>query len=220
MDVHQRIGPYEIVREIGRGGMGVVYLAREPDEGTLLAIKVLPGTCTNDPDRLDRFRREAATVMKVRHTNIVPIYSVGYASGTWFIAMKYIEGTPFDTLIDDRNATKTDPGDGSAIPGMPVRTGSKGKATETDSGTEAEAARLGPPISWIEKPLTKFGPPVSFLTEAICTGADHESRTTEKEWVHRGVVYVEKIARALDYLHRQGIVHRDVKPGNIIIDDA
>ena len=62
MEAPRRIGPYEVVRELGRGGMGIVYLAREPDAGELLALKVLPETWSSDPARLERFQREAATV--------------------------------------------------------------------------------------------------------------------------------------------------------------
>src|SRR5262245_14776159 len=79
--------------------MGIVYLAREPDEGTLIALKVLPGEWTRDATRLKRFQREAATVMKVPHPNVVPIYSVGCAAGVWFIAMKFIDGTSLDEMI-------------------------------------------------------------------------------------------------------------------------
>jgi serine/threonine protein kinase len=218
MEVHQQIGPYEVIREIGRGGMGVVYLAREPEEGTLIALKVLPESCTADPDRLERFRREAATVMKVRHPNIVPIYSVGHADGTWFIAMKFIQGTPLDTLIYDRGRTRGSyVDDPTVVVSRP--TAEEAGFEEIAVETELEKARLGPPISWIGE--SAFS--ISSVPDALGdpSGADEiATRSTEPGWIHRGVLIVEKVARALDYVHGHGIVHRDVKPGNIIIDEC
>jgi serine/threonine protein kinase len=93
-----RIGNYEIVREIGRGGMGIVYLARE-EGGRLVALKVLPREFTSDPVAMMRFQREAGTLSAIRHANIVPVYAVGEDDGMHFIAMKFIPGTPLDVLV-------------------------------------------------------------------------------------------------------------------------
>lgn len=199
MEHPERIGPYEVVRELGRGGMGVVYLARAPDDGELIAIKVLPGQWTSNADRLERFEREAATVMKLRHPNVVPIYSVGTTNGVRFFAMKFIDGTPLDVLIRDRAAVSV-PVRGERTVMMPRAGGSN-----VEIQSEDPDGKVGPPISWLrEAPAEKAGPAISFLDSS--------------DWIYRAVVIIEEIARALDHVHRQNIVHRDVKPGNIIVD--
>ena len=92
-----RIGAYPIEREIGRGGMGVVYLARDPRLDRPVAIKVLPDEFATDPERLSRFEREAKLLASLHHPNIAGIYAFEEADGRRFLALEYIEG---DTLAE------------------------------------------------------------------------------------------------------------------------
>src|SRR5262249_40693923 len=87
-----RLGEYRVVREIGRGGMGVVYEAEQESLGRHVAVKVLPPGLHADASRLERFRREARTAARLHHTNIVPVYGVGDHAGTLYYAMQYIPG--------------------------------------------------------------------------------------------------------------------------------
>jgi non-specific serine/threonine protein kinase len=98
-NVPGRIGPYRVECELGRGGMGVVYLGRDPRLDRPVAIKVLPSEFTSD-ERRSRFEREARTAAQLSHPNIATIYELGQSEQTYFIAMEFIEGkTLHDVLL-------------------------------------------------------------------------------------------------------------------------
>src|SRR5688500_11168391 len=90
-----RFGHYEIVEQIGVGGMGEVYLAKDTRLERQTAIKILPGTVAQDEERMQRFVREAKSASALNHPNIITIYEIGETNNTHFIATEYIEG---DTL--------------------------------------------------------------------------------------------------------------------------
>ena len=88
----ERIAHYEIVRQIGEGGMGEVYLARDTRLNRKVALKVLPANLTDDDARLRRFKQEAQTASALNHPNIITIYEIGDAGGIHFIATEFVEG--------------------------------------------------------------------------------------------------------------------------------
>ncbi len=134
---------YDVMRLLGRGGMGAVYLAREQALDRLVAIKILPPECAADPESRERFRREARTAAKLTHPNIVPLHAFGDAEGMLYFVMGYVRG---ESLADRLRR------DGKLPP--------------------EETRRI-----------------------------------------------VREVADALDHAHRQGVVHRDIKPDNILLDD-
>lgn len=97
----RRLGDFEILREIGRGGMGIVYEARQLSLNRPVALKVLSGGAGLSVKGITRFHREAETAAKLHHTNIVPIYATGEAEGTHFYAMELIEGPSLDRVIKE-----------------------------------------------------------------------------------------------------------------------
>ncbi len=96
-----QVGDYRILREIGRGGMGVVYEAEQVSLGRRVALKVLPDRVVSDPKALERFRREAKAAARLHHTNIVPVFEIGRDGGTAFYAMQFIHGEGLDQVIDE-----------------------------------------------------------------------------------------------------------------------
>ena len=88
----RQLSDFEIVRELGRGGMGAVYLAKQVSLGREVALKILGFGAIGGSEALERFQREAETVARLHHTNIVPIYSVGSENGIHFYAMQFIQG--------------------------------------------------------------------------------------------------------------------------------
>ena len=134
---------YELEKELGRGGMAIVYKARDKALEREVAVKVLPFSLSFDAEFVERFQREARTSAKLEHPNIIPIYRVGKSGRVIYFVMKFLRGKPLSTVIETRGA-------------LPV-----------------------PEIKRV-------------LIEA---------------------------ARALGYAHKHGIVHRDIKPDNIMFDE-
>ena len=140
----KRLGEFRIIREIGHGGMGAVYEAEQISLGRRVALKVLRFGAVSDAEAITRFQREAETIGRLHHTNIVPIFAVGSENGVNYYAMQYIVGRSLDQV------------------------------------------------------LRESGKPIAARTVA--------------EW---GL----QAAEALAHAHARGVVHRDVKPSNLLIDD-
>jgi len=133
------IGSYEILDEIGRGGLGVVYRARHVHLGRLVALKVLHPLWTATPEFVQRFRDEGRVMALLEHPNILRVYDAGEAEGHFFLAMAHLEGRTLEEVM-----------------GQPVP-------------------------------------------------------------IEQGLEYVRQIARALTFAHSHGVVHRDVKPANVMV---
>ncbi len=106
----KKLAEYIILKELGRGGMGVVFLGIHSALSRLTAIKILPPSISNDKEALKKFQEEAKTIAKFNHPNIVPIYSINNERGVYYIAMGYVPGpTLKDILIKLQNNKNADP---------------------------------------------------------------------------------------------------------------
>ena len=108
------LGEFRLLREVGRGGMGVVYEAEQESLGRRVALKVLPSSAITDNSQLRRFEREARSAARLHHTNIVPVFGVGHDDGTHFYVMQLIQGQGLNTVLMElrrlRDAQATPPG--------------------------------------------------------------------------------------------------------------
>lgn len=103
------LGEFKIIREIGRGGMGIVFEAVQQPLNRRVAVKVLPTAALWDTGSIARFRREAATAARLHHSHIVPVYGVGEHDGCHFYAMQFIEGETLASMIEGRRNGKSHP---------------------------------------------------------------------------------------------------------------
>src|SRR5688572_11264429 len=97
-----KIGKYEVVEVLGRGGMGVVYKAMDPRIGRLVAIKMMTGGFAENPDLLKRFYREAQSTGTLQHPNIVIVYDLGDQERNPYLVMEFLEGESLEKLITSR----------------------------------------------------------------------------------------------------------------------
>src|SRR5256714_4677975 len=136
----RRLGDFEIVRELGRGGMGVVYEARQVSLNRKVALKVLSGGLGLTPKAVQRFRREAEAAAKLHHTNIVPVYATGEEDGTHFYAMELIDGPSLDHVI---RQLRHDPGTVAAGAGDPVPAGASLTGPDVEGLGTSSASSAG-----------------------------------------------------------------------------
>ena len=97
--VGKKVAHYEILGKLGAGGMGEVYLAEDSKLGRQVALKALPPDMASDPERLERFQREARALASLSHPNIVHIYSVEEAHGLHFFTMEVVRGESLDKIL-------------------------------------------------------------------------------------------------------------------------
>ena len=109
------LGDYRLIREVGRGGMGVVYEAQQISLGRRVAVKVLSGAGVLDPRRLQRFRIEAQAVAQLNHPHIVPIFAVGFDAGIHYYAMQYVEGCTLAEVLDNHPGCRREAGDATTV---------------------------------------------------------------------------------------------------------
>src|SRR5262245_21064772 len=122
----QRLGDFEIVRELGRGGMGVVYEARQLSLNRTVALKVLSGGLGLTAKAVQRFRREVEAAAKLHHTNIVPVYATGEHDGAHFYAMQLIDGPSLSVVIRQNRGIAGANAGANADAEMPAELGATG----------------------------------------------------------------------------------------------
>jgi serine/threonine protein kinase len=188
------LGDYRIVRELGRGGMGVVYEAVQLSLGRRVALKVLPFAAAWDAKQLQRFKNEAQAAAQLHHPNIVPVYAVGAERGVHFYAMQLIDGQNLAVLIEALRGPR--PTAGSRLPGA-ASSADSGPIFNFDSASGSPAADTRPELA-AELTTQRSQRSADFFRTIARLGA--------------------QAAEGLEYAHGLGIIHRDVKPANLLLD--
>jgi serine/threonine protein kinase len=217
-----QVAGYRILREIGRGGMGVVYEAEQLALGRHVALKILPEPIARDPRGLERFRREARAAARLHHTNIVPVHEVGQDGGIAFYAMQFIQGQPLDAVLDELKALHQQPGAARGAAGTEAPAAAAEVARSLLTG-RFEAGPVDEPDRVPEAPST-VSMPLDSRTDAPSSAtlpapSSHPTTVARRHHYDRTVARVGvQVAEALAYAHREGVIHRDIKPSNLLLD--
>ncbi len=252
-----QIGDFRIIREVGRGGMGIVYEAEQVSLGRRVAVKVLPKSVFNRDKVRRRFARESKAAAMLHHTNIVPVFGVGEQDGMSYYVMQFIQGQSLDQVLMELRRLRAEEKLVSSVSptGQSIR---KAPATEqpvtVGAGVDCSAEMVARSMmtgQFAETALVKTRPAddSSAVDPTLEIPAwDSQPRTDETRararsetlgadsqsfWRTSGTVsrkskryaYYQSVARmgvqiadALQHAHQQGIVHRDVKPSNLLLD--
>jgi serine/threonine-protein kinase len=210
----QRVGNYRILCEIGRGGMGVVYEAEQQALGRRVALKVLPRTSAGDGSAQVRFQREARAAARMHHTNIVPVFDVGQDGDYLYYAMQLIHGQGLDMVIEDLKRLRAQ---STVVPARDGVAPERSIAASLAAGTfEKENLALAEQAEANATAAYEGSAPSS----AVLPGQSQLSTATSNRAVYfRSIAQIGvQTASALSYAHSRGIIHRDIKPGNLILD--
>ncbi len=212
----ERLGDYRILREVGRGGMGVVYEAEQESLGRHVALKVLPSSALLDPRHLQRFKREARAVARLHHSNIVPVHGVGEQGGLHYYVMQFIPGQGLDQVLVElkrlrqaRQPPTAAPAGGGAAEAV---------ARSLLSGQFGAASSTGPEVSPTPAPPNEAGS--GSRSGVHLPGQTEGAAISESGWPYwHSVARIGiQVAEALAYASSQGILHRDIKPSNLLLD--
>jgi WD40 repeat protein/serine/threonine protein kinase len=212
----ERLGDYRIVREVGRGGMGVVYEAVQESLGRHVALKVLPLHTLLKPTHLQRFEREAKAAARLHHSNIVPVYGVGADQGVYYYAMQLIEGQGLDVILEEVRRLRHDPAAGRGSIAQRLWT-DQPEAAAVPGGVASTPASGGPASGPSPAPRPLHGTQVNHTTDHSSHHSELASQT-EVRYCHSVARVGVQVAEALAYAHKQGVLHRDIKPSNLLLD--
>jgi WD40 repeat protein/serine/threonine protein kinase len=196
------VGEFELLSRLGRGGMGVVYRAWQPSLCRQVAVKCM--LRSGDPKAEARFAREIRALGRVEHPNLVKVFTSGSEGDQWFYAMELVEGAELSGICEQLAGR-----DASAVDESSWR--------EALSSAYAKARSSETPLSQLGRGAPS--PPDDDVPHPESSGATevHLPAPGGRGYVRHVVGLLERIADAAHTLHEAGVVHRDIKPGNVMI---
>ena len=183
-----RLGNCELLSELGRGGMGVVYQARDLQSSHLVAVKILPWRISIVPEWVERFEREAQTAARLRHKNIVPVFRYGQENGYCYFVMQFVNGIGLDRIIT--------------------------KLQESEGVIQVEEIQRHESPQWQDRASVPAEKPTD--TDGDLS-EKKQRRLTRTSWISFAKVGIQA-TQALRSAHSAGILHNDIKPGNLLLD--
>jgi serine/threonine protein kinase/Tfp pilus assembly protein PilF len=219
----EQLGDFRILREIGRGGMGIVYEAEQESLGRHVALKVLLANSLLDPKQVSRFQREARSAARLHHTNIVPVFGVGEHQGTHYYVMQYIPGRGLDNVLTELKWLRKHGRVANSTTGPTGRTFAAAKPEDVTAADPAQQSKPGQDLTGAldgSDPLAVSD--VALSSSSLVAPPQTLDLTSSQSSRHywQSVARIgSQVAAALAYAHSEGILHRDIKPANLLLDN-